>query len=289
MPIFSQGEDYVEEDTGAVQESEEQVEVEETEEPEPKQKPRISPPNAAQRKEMKKLNPKVIACAGVGAVVLVIAIFAAVKISSSMRVQAQQDALESQAEHDRQLAEMFPQESPAETQTAETVPEQQSLIYNDTELEALRKWGYTGYQIELASQQGLSARGLVDEARAQREEAQKEALAAVSDTASPEYQNLLNSTWLGGEPLDLSTVDPTGQYTVSRETVNVDFEKIEARGTQLYIKVYFDDGKSAFMQMNPRRYITLPNSGNIVVSVEKYEITETEYVFISISEVSISE
>lgn len=237
-----------------------------------------------------KVNAKVVAIALVA--VLLIAAIIVVVVFMTIRGKAKEDerAMQEQLEFDRVMSELYAEQgltmgSP-EVESVE-VPEVM-LIYSGNEVYALRKWGYTAREIEKASNDRLSAQALVDEARAMREEAQKEALAAVSDTASPEYQNLLASTWLGGEDIDLSTVSPDALQNATTSTENVDFEKVEPKGTQLFVRLYLKDGTKAFMDMTPRRYVQLNDSGNMVVTISRITIGDVT-VITNIEEVIVEQ
>lgn len=152
------------------------------------------------------------------------------------------------------------------------------MSYSKKEVEALRLWGYTADEIEISSRDGIPAKTLVDQAKFDRQLAQKEALDAVRDTASPEYQELLNKTWLGGAPLNLDAVDPNVIYNNTSRKMNVDYEKCGAQGSQLFLKLYLDDGTAAFMTVTPNRWKELNDSGNIVVEVTWREAGELRIV-----------
>ena len=165
----------------------------------------------------------------------------------------------------------------SETTEAETQPAF-SVTYTSAELKALRKWGYTASELEIASRDGLTPQELVDSARADREEAQKEALAAVSDTASDEYKKLLNQTWLGGEPLDVSQFTADYVYNTEERTEIADYEKCDPHGEQCFIKVYLDNGDAAFMQVTPQRFNELPDTGNMVVVIDDVTLNDVTVI-----------
>lgn len=256
MPIYGQGDTYEEEE---IEETEETVE-EEAEEKPVKQKKSFS------------VNPKIIglSCAGVA---LVLAIGAVLIWSGVQKDKAQQQAnadavfqnLKDQEDLQARNHELF--EDNGETQAEQPVVQQSSVSYSKKEVEALRLWGYTADEIEISSRDGIPAKTLVDQAKFDRQLAQKEALDAVRDTASPEYQELLNKTWLGGAPLNLDSVDPNVIYNNTSKKLNVDYEKCGAQGSQLFLKLYLDDGTAAFMTVTPNRWKELAETGNIVVEV----------------------
>lgn len=255
MPIYGQGDTYEEEE---IEETEEIVE--EAEEKPVKQKKSFS------------VNPKIIglSCAGVA---LVLAIGAVLIWSGVQKDKAQQQAnadavfqnLKDQEDLQARNPELF--EDNGETQAEQPVVQQSSVSYSKKEVEALRLWGYTADEIEISSRDGIPAKTLVNQAKFDRQLAQKEALDAVRDTASPEYQELLNKTWLGGAPLNLDSVDPNVIYNNTSKKLNVDYEKCGAQGSQLFLKLYLDDGTAAFMTVTPNRWKELAETGNIVVEV----------------------
>lgn len=256
MPIYGQGDTYEEEE---IEETEETVEEEAEEKP-------------AKQKKSFSVNPKIIglSCAGVA---LVLAIGAVLIWSGVQKDKAQQQAnadavfqnLKDQEDLQARNPELF--EDNSKTQAEQPVVQQSSVSYSKKEVEALRLWGYTADEIEISSRDGIPAKTLVDQAKFDRQLAQKEALDAVRDTASPEYQELLNKTWLGGAPLNLDSVDPNVIYNNTSKKLNVDYEKCGAQGSQLFLKLYLDDGTAAFMTVTPNRWKELAETGNIVVEV----------------------
>lgn len=305
MPVYGQGDFYEEEEIEEEDTAEETPkpksqsrkptrqeipeEEEDTEEPEPKKKAK---PNI-------QLNPKVIACVVGLVVVLIIVLFVVVGISSSQKKKAEAKAEQEVLAQIQAMEDYYnehPEERPTPADPSATVaPEVNEVTpsagvlvsYKLDDIKVLRKWGYTANELEVASRDGISAKALVEQAKKDREAAQREALKVVSDTASPEYQNLLNMTWLGGEPLDLTGVDPNIVYNTETWTENVDYEKCGAQGTQLFIKLYLDDGTAAFMAVTPGRYVELADSGNIVVNLEALT-SETLRVITKVTEVRVN-
>lgn len=258
MPIYGQGDTYEEE------------EIEDTEET-------VEP---AKQKKSFSVNPKIIglSCAGVALVLIIgaVLIWSGVQKDKAQQ-QANADAVFQNLKDQEELQERNPElfEEDGETQP---VVQQSSVSYSKKEVEALRLWGYTADEIEISSRDGIPAKTLVDQAKFDRQLAQKEALDAVRDTASPEYQELLNKTWLGGAPLNLDAVDPNVIYNNTSRKMNVDYEKCGAQGSQLFLKLYLDDGTAAFMTVTPNRWKELNDSGNIVVEVTWREAGELRIV-----------
>lgn len=274
MPVYGQGDTYEEEEI--VETQEEEVVAEETKSD--------SKPNI-------KVNPKLIGLC-IAAVALVCVIGGILIWAGSQKAKARQQAeadaifqdLKDQEELQQNNPELFETDESGETQPV--VEQPTSATYSKKEVEALRLWGYTADEIEISSRDGISAKTLVNQAKFDRELAQKEALDAVRDTASPEYQELLNKTWLGGTPINMDAIDPNVIYNNTSETQNVDFEKCGAQGTQLFLKLYLDDSTTAFMTVTPNRWKELGDSGNIVVKVTWREagdvriITEVKEVLV---------
>lgn len=267
MPIYGQGDTYEEEE---IEET-----VEESEEAEEK---------PAKQKKSFSVNPKIIglSCAGVALVLIIgaVLIWSGVQKDKAQQ-QANADAVFQNLKDQEELQERNPElfEENGETQAEQQpVVQQSSVSYSKKEVEALRLWGYTADEIEISSRDGIPAKTLVDQAKFDRQLAQKEALDAVRDTASPEYQELLNKTWLGGAPLNLDAVDPNVIYNNTSRKMNVDYEKCGAQGSQLFLKLYLDDGTAAFMAVTPNRWKELNDSGNIVVEVTWREAGELRIV-----------
>lgn len=301
MPVYGQGDFYEEEEI-------EEEEFEETPQPKstsrkparqelPEEDDEEAEPEKKPKKPIK-INPKLIACVVGLVVVLIIIIFIVATVSANQRKKAEAKA-EREALEQIQAMEDYYNEHPEErptpadhnavepTETLAVSPAGVTVSYKLDDIKVLRKWGYTANELEVASRDGVSAKALVEQAKKDREAAQREALKEVSDTASPEYQNLLNKTWLGGDPIDLSGVDPNIVYNTETWTENVDYEKCGAQGTQLFIKLYLDNGTAAFMSVTPGRYVELADSGNIVVNLEALT-SETLCVITKVSEVRVN-
>lgn len=151
-----------------------------------------------------------------------------------------------------------------EENATETVSETQLNI------EELRKLGYTGDEIELAINNNTSMEELVTEAEKLHDIAAKEALTRMSDTASPEFQTIVNNSifCMPNSPFIPLDKDAEGYTNLSDSyVVNADYTKVSEYGLQLYIKCKIANGTYVFMCVTPERYQLLPESGNIVLSV----------------------
>lgn len=321
MPIYTQGEDYEEDEEVAPKPQAASRRAASEPEPEPQEdsddvveevpKRKRQPAKTTKRKSSggggMSINPKLIAV-GVACVVAVgIVVVIMASVSASKKAKAEEKAREQQielAQQDidfrNQHPELFETESSGEEDTSAEQVEQAmtseqlmpyaTQTYSEKELAALRKWGFTANQLEVAARDGISATGLVEQAKKDREEANKEALEAVSDTASPEYQKLLHETWLGGDPLDVSAFQTGVMHDSATYRENVDYEKLESRGTQLWILAHLNDGRDAFLHVSPGRYNELPDTGNMVVEYTyAYTGVDDQYVITSIKEVEIGQ
>lgn len=146
-----------------------------------------------------------------------------------------------------------------------------TFTYTDEEKASLRAWGYTGEEIEANEASAVSAAALIEESK----KAQEDAAKAISDASSPEYQALLNNTWLGQDTIPLpayeeGTTENSVIYTT--RTYNADYDRVPAHGRTVFLKVYLQDGTYTFMECDPIRYMQLPDSGNIVVSYVEMQI-----------------
>ena len=307
MPIFRQSdvfEDELEDDESAYSDVKEAVEPEPVSAPEPQKpksikKPESEPeeveeeeeeekPKQKKKKQKKRsvATTKKLIVLGIGSTALIV-----VMVVTSIGMSVKRKAAAEAKRQEELYAEVAKSYTPLESDnTSETEPatEQQDVStsgssYTDKELRALRKWGYTASEISIAERDGLSAKDLVASAKEDREEAQKEALAAVSDTASDEYKNLLDKTWLGGEELDVSGFTSDLIYMPSERVENVDYVKCEPHNQQCFIKLMLDNGVPAFMYITPDRYNELPDTGNMVVDIQTVTAGDVE-VITSISE-----
>lgn len=152
---------------------------------------------------------------------------------------------------------------------------EQIFEYTYDELEALRLAGYTGDEIENFEGTEASAEQLIRDAEAKRMKQYEEEVAPFRDSASLEYKELEAFTWLGQE--DLVFDGDKSMYTYHNMAYNSDYEKVPAKGFQLFLKVYLNNShtKYAFMTIDPVRYNELLDSGNIVLSID-YIITADE-------------
>lgn len=148
--------------------------------------------------------------------------------------------------------------------------------YSDEEKESLRAWGYTGTEIEQHEAEQTPASDLIEQSK----QAQEEALSTLNNPASPEYQALLNQTWIGQQSISLPSYVDGIEANITYDTVvlNADYEKIPAHGHNLFLKVYIADGSYVFMECPMARYMELADSGNIVIQYDTSTLDGVEII-----------
>ena len=160
------------------------------------------------------------------------------------------------------------------------------ISYTESEVATLRANGYTGDEIEYAAQQGISMDEMLSNANSAREKANKEWMDTILDEASPGYQELLESTFLG-LPKTPSTTEGREVVYIESKKENVDYEKIGVYNYQAWVKLHLSFG-DVFYLMPLDRYDDLPDTGNIVISYSVRSDADHNIVDISgVSEVII--
>lgn len=138
--------------------------------------------------------------------------------------------------------------------------------YTPEEVEALRAAGYTGDEIEQNQTQEVPAATLIQQA----EDAHNAWVESLSNPDSPEYQELISTTTLGQPALNIPTGltedEINAGLTSMTDTDNLDYDKVPARGSNLYLRIHMPDGSYHFMNCPFARYCSMPDSGNIVVT-----------------------
>lgn len=164
--------------------------------------------------------------------------------------------------HQKKVADEEEAKRLAEIEKTESV-----FTYNNEELSSLRERGYTASEIEAFQMQKLDSKDLIEEADRKRQEYLDSTIKPVLDGASPAYKNMVDQTFMGQPQLDFGR-NPEA-YVEGSFNYNADYWKIPARGMQLYLKLRFGPSKeyTAWMTVSPQRYIELPDSGNINVSI----------------------
>lgn len=147
-------------------------------------------------------------------------------------------------------------------------PNDDIVGYEFDQIAELRAAGYTGDEIEENEANGVPFEDLIKQAEDARQAWIDEAIKPLYDTASDEYKNSVRNTWLGlPERYDVEDFSQTGSYY--EDTKNFDYEKIEARGFQLYVKIFLDDTNHDdyfFLAVEPSQYLQLKDQGNVIVT-----------------------
>lgn len=148
--------------------------------------------------------------------------------------------------------------------------------YSPEEIIQLRACGYSLDEMENAFACGISCDDMVAQAMAERQAWIDEAVAPYYDTASDEYKADLAQTWRG-----LTKYEDTYKYIGASQSLsktrNLDFEKVDTHGAQLFIKIYLQEEPCAeyfFHLCTIEDWLRLPDEGNIICT---YEYTTAYY------------
>ena len=159
----------------------------------------------------------------------------------------------------------------------------------------LRKLGYTGDEIQAAQASGADLNAMADEARKLQDEAAKEALIRMSNSASEEFQYLLNYSIFNLPKIEFPQTENTFDRVMKdgNYIVNADYEKLDTYGNQLIVKLKIANNTYAFMVISPDRWSTLPDTGNMVVRIN-YTLfgmknTSIEMYITSIEEIDVTQ
>ena len=153
------------------------------------------------------------------------------------------------------------------------------LIYNDIEVQDLRAAGFTADELERYSSANIPAKDLLAEAEARRNNYVQETYSKMFDTTSEDFRYYTSQTWLTlPERDDIEEWTQTSGYQVRK---NLDYEKIDVYGNQLFIKVYLDDNLHEdwfFLSVTPEEWLALSDFGNVIVNYtyQVHYITEED-------------
>lgn len=143
--------------------------------------------------------------------------------------------------------------------------------YTPEEVKQLRAAGYTGDEIENFQTQNADFTYLLTTAKEEQtiylEKLYAELSAESMTSASPEFKELLDKTWLGGPAREVFSEDVM-HYSTEVVKEIVDYVKLPPRGTQLFLMLTMNDGQKAFISMHPSRWSQLKDSGNVVVTYD---------------------
>ncbi len=146
-----------------------------------------------------------------------------------------------------------------------------TLVPNNSDdiLTKLKALGYTGDEIEAAQSSGADLHAMVESAEKLRDEEAKKALVRMSDSASEEFQQIVNHSIFCLPEVEFpETRNDPNRYSIDGSyTVNADYEKMETRGYQLYLKLKIANDTYTFMTIAPMRWSEIPDTGNMVVKI----------------------
>lgn len=148
-----------------------------------------------------------------------------------------------------------------------------NLIYTNEQIEQLRANGYTGTEIEQFSNDGKNYDLLIIQAENLRQQQYEKSYQEFLNTTSEAYQELYKNSWIGQNPIPnkIQSINSDSElyqgYYI--KTVNADYNKVPARGHQYYLRLYWKEYDCyLFMQVSQFTYQSIPESDNIVVSIE---------------------
>lgn len=158
--------------------------------------------------------------------------------------------------------------------------------YTIEELAELRNNGYTAEEAEYYESLEIPAESLILDAQQKRQELYESEMAPYMDVASEEYKELAADSWVGQQAFEVG--GDLSDYRYYSEVWNVDYKKLPARGSQLFIKLVSPEGEVLFMSVTPEQYLNLRDTGNIVVNVKYTQMNADVKVITEISEKKIS-
>lgn len=214
----------------------------------------------------------------IGAAVLLLAIIAIVVIISRLSSSSNNSDTEDVViEYDTSmdiLIEDYVEDDYYEEPIEDTLVDEEPLTVYDLSTEeqlSLRKAGYSADEINYAIEYGFSVDDLIAASDALYDEAAKEALERMSNTAGAEYKELLNSTYLGQKEQTFvdqrNITDGSSVAYTTTQVINTDYTKCKTNGVQLFLKCKIGEGVYYWYQCTPQRWAALPDAGNIVLQL----------------------
>lgn len=151
-------------------------------------------------------------------------------------------------------------------------------FYTEEDRELLRKWGFSGEEIQSYEEQQVPANDLVEKTKKDQIEAQQEVLNALDNKKSKAYKKLIANTWLELDPVTGTfSSDPT-DYAEFEAVDNADYSKVPARGNQFWLRITLSDKTVIFMPVSPYEYASKEKSGNINIRYRYFLCNEVKYI-----------
>lgn len=151
----------------------------------------------------------------------------------------------------------------------EPVTPQASTFYSADEMNSLRSIGLTGTEIEEFMGQNISYKTAYDMTMEKYWAAQLANQLPLMDMTSDEYYSQVSNTWLTlPERHDINEWTEENIAFTYNVKKNLDYEKVNVHGNQLFLKVYLDDNRHEkwfFLNVTPQEWYQLDESGNVVV------------------------
>lgn len=149
--------------------------------------------------------------------------------------------------------------------------------YSPDQIQSLRDNGYTGDEIEQFELNGDNPENLINIANKSREIELKETYKYLIDgIKDKDLLEFVKNTYYVNPKASLPKLekDVNGEYEepiALSLTENVDYWKVPFHGNQAMLKIKLKSGEICFFQVPISRYMTLRDSGNIVVTYSKLE------------------
>lgn len=216
---------------------------------------------------LKTINPKILLIVGIAIVgIFIVAVFVGKK---NLEKQKEQELL-------NRADEII---------SGEQVIVEEVFAYTAEEIEDLRLAGYTGVEIDDFEFEEIDAQSLIKSAEEARKAKYEAEIVPYLNSASDEFKYLESNTWVGLEKFDIPDDKENWQYYI--ETYNVDYQKVAAAGMQCFIKFYLPDGNVGFFMMSPDRYVSLADSGNMVIRVKYCAMSNGINVITNVEEILV--
>lgn len=149
--------------------------------------------------------------------------------------------------------------------------ETNSFAYTEEELVMLQEEGMTANQITDYEVQMIDPYLAIEEFQKQKAELLAdrfpELKAEAMEKGSPEYKKLISKTYLSLAPFTFTVANPEEMgFFVSSARETVPYEKLGARGKQLFLKVSSYVNGDFFITVNPAEYAKLNDKGSVVIN-----------------------
>lgn len=244
------------------------------------------------------VNMKVVVVVGIAAVIILIVAVFALFSSTSKNKEADEEVTEEPV--DTQPIDLTPVEEDPDLQPIESL---YAVTYTDEQKLQLSALGATEEQIEQWQSSGTLFEYPYYTLQESYAAAQLEATLPTYDMTSAEYKEVISDTWLSLEHrTDIAEWSTEDYLAMSYEvTQNLDYEKVEPYGNQLFLKVYLDAQSHDnwfFLCISPQDWNKLDDSGNVVVNYtysthyKPYEnrldaVEDTDHIFITAASLDI--